>query len=66
LNSIAATFPMVNLVIVPVYIITRLAIRNRATRTIGCLAAFAVYVLLTLGFLDPSAYYFRAQLSYSS
>jgi hypothetical protein len=56
LKAIVVTFPLVNLVAVPVYIATRLVIKNRATRTTGCLAAFTVYVLLTVGFFDPSAY----------
>jgi len=47
---------MVNLVAVPVYIVARLAIKNRATRTTGCLAAFTVYVLMTIGFFEPSGY----------
>jgi hypothetical protein len=47
---------MVNLVVVPIYIVTRLAIKNRATHTTGCLAAFAIYLLLTVGFFDPDAY----------
>ncbi|MHA2378063.1 MAG: hypothetical protein ACXADO_05560 [Candidatus Thorarchaeota archaeon] len=47
---------MVNLVAVPIYIVARLAIKNRATRTTGCLAAFTVYVVITMGFFVPSAY----------
>ena len=56
MKAIAVTFPLVNLVAVPIYIVARLAINNRATRTTGCLAAFAVYVLLTTGLFVPGAY----------
>jgi len=56
LKAIAVTLPLVNLVAVPIYVATRFVIKNRATRTTGCLAAFVVYVLLTVGFFDPSAY----------
>ncbi len=56
MKAIVVTFPLVNLVAVPVCIAARLAIKNHATCTTGCLAAFAVYVLMTVGFLDPSTY----------
>ncbi|MFX0045993.1 MAG: hypothetical protein ACFE8Z_09105 [Candidatus Hermodarchaeota archaeon] len=56
MKAIVVTFPLVNLVAVPIYVATRFVIKNRATRTTGCLAAFAVYILLTVGFFAPEAH----------
>lgn len=56
LKAIVVALPVVSLVAVPIYIVVRLAIKNRATHTTGCLAAFSVYVLLTTGLFVPGAY----------